>query len=307
MPMTISIDPITRKKLIIVKQLYQNAMIQSASHHSIIDRLLSVIGFDLTIETVLRAIVGSLDSSKSPSDGFQGLVQQCDTLLSGSGHNPIPDKANIQYIHSIRNDAQHKAKYPNESDVNDCRTYARDFLRKTIAELWGIDFEQISLVDLIQHEKVKQYLVDAEHHLSQGKYQEAIHSASAGITWALDRVEISLVGRLPSFTGGILLIDTFGKPMSDSQARDGYHAIERMQDTLLYVTLGMNYTEYMRYKKFAGHVIFTADGKPHNQGKVEPAGPSDAEFIVAYSINTVVQIEGIVGDIDAPFGSKYWY
>ena len=80
--MAISIDPITRKKLIIVKQLYQNAVIKSASRHSIIDRLLSVIGFDLAIETVLRAVVGSLDSSKPPVDGFQSLVQQCDSLLT---------------------------------------------------------------------------------------------------------------------------------------------------------------------------------------------------------------------------------
>lgn len=153
--MTISVDPITRKKLIIVKQLYQNTIRQSASQHSTIDRLLSVIGFDLAIETLLRAIVGSLDSSKSPADGFQGLVQQCDNLLVGNGISAIPDKANIQYIHSIRNDAQHKAKYPNESDVSDCRTYTRDFLRKTITEIWALDFEKISLIDVVQHDKVR--------------------------------------------------------------------------------------------------------------------------------------------------------
>ena len=281
-------------------------MIQSASHHSIIDRLLSVIGFDLAIETVLRAVLGSLDSSKSPADGFQGLIQQCDSLLANSGNNAVPDKANIQYIHSIRNDAQHKAKYPNESDVSDCRTYAKDFLRKIISELWNVDFEKISLVDIIQNEKVKQYLVEAENHLSQGNYQEAIHSASAGLTWALDRVGTALVGRLPSFAGGIFLIDVFGKPMSDSHAKDGYRALERMQDTLLYITLGMNYTEYMRYKKFVGDVVFTMDGKSHNQGNVEPAQPSDVEFVVTYSINTIAQIESIVGDIDAPFGSEHW-
>lgn len=304
--MTITVDPITRKKLIIVKQLYQNAIKQSASQHSTIDRLLSVIGFDLSIETLLRAIVGSLDSAKSPADGFQGLVQQCDNLLTGNGINAIPDKANIQYIHSIRNDAQHKAKYPNESDVSDCRTYTRDFLRKTIVEIWGLDFEKISLTDVVQHEKVKQYLVDAENHLLQGNFQEAVQSASAGLTWTLNHVEAAIVGRLPSFAGGVLLIDNFGKPMSDVHSRDGYRALERMQDTLLYIALGMNYTEYMQYKKFAGYVIFTGDGKPHFQGKIEPAEQSDAEFVVAYSINTIVQIEGIVGSIDKPFGFEHW-
>lgn len=291
--MTISIDAITRKKLIIVKQLYQNAIIQSASNHNIVSRLLSVIGFDLAIETILRAIVGYLDSSRSPADGFQGLIQQCEVLVTNAGYNEIPDKANIQYIHSIRNDAQHKAKYPNESDVSDCRTYARDFLQKVVAELWGIDFEQISLTDVIQHEKVKQHLVDAETALSQGNYQQAIQSASAGLLWTLNQVKRAIVG-----STGIELMDLLGKRMPDS------YALERMQDTLLYVTLGMNYAEFMRYKKVVGGVNFSGNGTPYFHGKTEPPNQSNAEFVVSYSINTVVQIESIVGSIDEPFDSN---
>jgi hypothetical protein len=305
--MTTPIDPIARKKLIIAKQLYQSAIIQSVSHNSTIRRLLSVIGFDLAIETVLKTIVGSLDSSKSPVDTFQGLVQQCDKLLASAGYSTVPDKANIQYIHSIRNDAQHKAKYPNESDVSDCRTYARDFLRKIVVELWGIDFEKICLTDVIQHEKVKQYLVDAETSLSQGNYQQAIQSASAGLTWTLKRVENAIVGHLPDYRmDNLRSISSIGVPMSNS-VEGGYRALEKMQDTLLYVALGMNYSEFMRYKKLTKHVhiFFTADGTPHydyDERKNDPE-PSDVEFVVAYSINTVVQIESIVGSIDAPFGS----
>lgn len=148
--------------------------------------------------------------------------------------------------------------------------------------------------------------IDAENYLLQGDFQQAVQSASAGLTWTLNHVESAIVGRLPSFAGGVLLIDNFGNPMSDSHSRDGYRALERMQDTLLYMALGMNYTEYMQYKKFAGYVIFTGDGKPRFQGKIETAGQSDAEFVVAYSINTVVQIEGIVGNIDTPFGFEHW-
>jgi len=201
--MPIPIDAITRKKLILVKQLYQQAVVQSASQHSIISRILAIIGFDLAIETVLRAIVGSLDPSKTPADGFQGLIQQCDSLLAAAGCNPIPDKANIQHIHSIRNDAQHKAKYPNESDVSDSRTYCRDFLQKVVANVWGLDFERISLTDAIQNKKVRQFLTEAETALNHKDYQQAIHQAAAGLTWALNRIRTAVVGRLPSFARAI--------------------------------------------------------------------------------------------------------
>jgi hypothetical protein len=305
--MTISVDPITRKKLIIIKQLYQNALIQSASHQVLINRLLSVIGFDLAVETLLRTIVGALDPSKTPSDGFPGLVQQSETALTSAGYKPLPDKANIQYVHSIRNDAQHKAKYPNESDVSDCRTYIRDFLQKTTTELWGLDFEKITLTDVIQNEKVRNYFIDGETAFSQNDFQQAVQSASAGLTVALNRIEASIVGRMPSFADGISLVDRFGNAMSDSNSRDAYRAVERMQDTLLYVALGMNYSHFMEYKKIAGHVAFTMDGKPHFHGQKENIDQKDAEFALSYATNAVVQIESIVGNIEMPFGKEYWY
>ncbi|MTJ09149.1 hypothetical protein [Anabaena sp. UHCC 0204] len=305
--MTISIDPITHKKLILVKQIYQNAIVQSASSHSTISRIMAVIGFDLAVETILRAIIGSLDAMKSPADGFQALIQQADSLLKKEGYSSIPDKSNIQYLHSIRNDAQHKAKYPNESDVSDCRTYTRDFLRKVNREVWAIDFDTISLTDIIENQEIQKYLVTAELNLKQDNYQEAVRNSSSGLTLALKRVENAIVGSLPSVTDGIVLIDQFGKQASQSNCKQAYRAFEKMQDILLYVALGMNYSDYMRYKQIVGDVYFTFSGTTLYPNMKVDINASDAEFVVAYCVDTVVQIENIVGSIDAPFGKKSWF
>jgi hypothetical protein len=305
--MSITIDPITRKKLILVKQLYQQTVAQFTSQNSIIGRIQSAIGFDLAVETVLRAVVGSLDAAKTPADGFQGLVQQCDTLLPVAGCNLVPDKANIQYIHSIRNDAQHKAKYPNEPDVSDCRTYCRDFLSKVITDVWGLDFERISLTDAIQDDKIKQLLIGAETALSQKDYQQAIHQAAAGLTLALNRVETAVVGSLSSFASAILVLDAFGQPLPDSDARSTFSTLERMQETLLFIALDLNYTGYMKYKQIAGQVNVYLNGNYDYQGSKENPDANDAEFTVSYCVDTVVQIENHVGSLQAPFGSNRWY
>jgi hypothetical protein len=305
--MTIYIDPITRKKLIIVKQLYQNAIVQSTAHQVLINRLLAVIGFDLAVETLLRTIVTAFDPSKSLSDGFQGLMHQSETALASAGYSPLPDKANIQHVHSIRNDGQHKAKYPNESDISDCRTYVRDFLQKVVVELWGLDFEKITLTDVIQNEEIRQFFIDAETSHIEGNYQKAVQSASVGLTIALNKVEAAIVGEMPSFASGIMLLNSFGDAMSESNCRDAYRAIERIQDTLLYLALGMNYAHFMEYRKITGHVFFTMDGKSHFNGQMENIEQNDAEFVLSYTTNVVVQIESIVGSIDAPFGTENWY
>lgn len=302
--MSISIDPITHKKLILVKQIYQQAVIQSSSKHSMVSRILSVIGFDLAVETVLKAIVGSLDTRKNPADSFQSLIQQTDSQLISVNLPPIPDKPKIQHVHSLRNDAQHKAKYPNESDVNDSRTYIKDFLQKIITDVWDISFEKISLTDIVQHNQVKDFLVKAETALSQNDYTLAVEQAAAGLTLALNRVEKAIVGQKSSFSRAFLVESSFGEPESDANLLS---AFERMQETLLYVSLGMNFSDYMHFRQISGNTLISLNEVVHQDSMKESIDADDAYFVVMYSIDSVVQIEGQVGNLDAPFGKEYWY
>jgi len=304
--MTIPVDDITHKKLVLVKQLHHNALVHTHSPSGIITRIIGLICFDLAVETVLKTAVGCLDPAKTPADSFQGLIYQCETLMTASSLGSIPDKANIQHIHSLRNDAQHKAKYPNDSDINDCRTYCTDFHNKLFSQLWGLSIDKISLTDLIQHADIKNYLVSAESALATGNYVESVENASAGLTRALELVKSAIVGRTPSFKEGFMMSDISGRRVEPD--RDTFHAFQRMQKVLLYLVLGMDYADYMHYLDIAGETYFTIDGIHHHNGIKEPLQPNDAEFVVAYCIDTVARIEDRVGKLDAPFGKDrlYW-
>jgi hypothetical protein len=297
------IDPITHRKLVIVKQLYQQAIIHSSSF-SMAGKIITLICFDCSIETILNTVVGFLDSTKKPADKFPGLVEQCEKLMSKSSLGPIPDKANILHIHSLRNDAQHEAKYPNDSDISDCRTYTRDFHNRLLNQLWGISLENINLTDLIQHAQVKQFLIDAEAALSKNNYVGAVENASAALSTALELVDSAIVGRKPSFiSGAFMMSDGFGRSVKPD--RDVFQAFKRMQQVLLYVSLGIRYSDYMRYHAIVGYTSFTMDVKHHTTGMKQPLEANDAEFVVSYCIDTIAQIEGQVGSLDAPFGKEH--
>jgi hypothetical protein len=304
--MPLTLDPIARRKLVLTKQLFQHAVVMSA-HHGTTSRILALVSFDLSAETALRATVSALDPTKTPADGFQALVQQCDDALAKFGVASLPDRANIQHVHGLRNDAQHKAKYPNESDVSDARTYVRDFVQKLISQLWNVDFSALRMTELVQDEKARRFLTQAEEHLEKGETSESTRSAAAGLGWALACVERAVVGHFPSFTGGIAIIDSFGRPASDYNSREALRALERMQDTLLYVALGLDYAAYMRCRQIAGTPQFTLDGTAHFFGGKENAELAEGEFVLAFCTDSVVQIESRVGNLDAPFGSDRWY
>ncbi len=198
--MAIPVDLITRKRLALTKQLYQQALMESASLQSQSKRIMSVIGFDLAVETGLKAVVAALTTRNPPAENFNGLIQQADDSLSKAGLNPVPDKAHIQHVHALRNDAQHKARYPNETEVSDCRTYVRDFLQKLISDVWALSFEELSLAEAIQNEEAREYLIAAEIALKDGDQKEAVVQAEMGFRGALELVEALFVGRLSLVT-----------------------------------------------------------------------------------------------------------
>lgn len=299
--MPIPLDDITRKKLILVRQLYQRAVLQAETMHSFVDRIMAVIGMDLANETLLKAVVGALYTKSGAATDFQPVLQQADGLLLKSGLPEVPDKARIQHVHNLRNDAQHKAKYPNENDVSDCRTYTRDFLRRIIRDVWGADFETLSLVDTIQHPKVKGHLLDAEAELRNGNYLQAIIKAMAGYGWTISLTKASIMGQLPYDARAFLVTDGSERQKESEQI---FRIFKDMRDTIMRSVVGISFSSYRRYRQITesvGHVIFYEDGGYSANATGGKPDIKEAEYVIEFATNAVLQIECLVGDIERPF------
>jgi hypothetical protein len=299
--MSIPLDDITRKKLILVRQLYQRAILQAETMHSYVDRIMAVIGLDLSNETVLKAVVGAVARNKSIKNDFQQIVKQADDALVLAGLPPIPDKIKIQHVRTLRNDAQHKAKYPNENDVSDCRTYTRDFLKQIILDVWGADFETLSLVDTIQNPKVKGYLLAAERELRTNNFNQAAFEAISGYNWTISQTKASIMGRLPYEAKAFLVTDNSKRQKESEQI---FLLFKHMRDTIMRSLVGISFSSYRRYRQITeaiGHVSFYEDGGRSMGGTGYSPNIKEAEYVVEFVTNAVLQIESLVGDIDKPF------
>lgn len=299
--MTITLDPITQRKLVLARQIYQRALIQAQLKHSYADRILAVIGFDLATESVLKAIVGALDPKKTTDKDFHGVLQQADSCLVANSLPGIPDKAKIQHVHDVRNDAQHKAKYPNETDVSDCRTYTRDFLEQVILDVWGQGFNSISLTSMVGNPNVRTYLTEAEKHLENAEYYEAVESAEAALRWSLRMIKRHIVGPFPRLDA-VLIAPSSGR---QAPSREVARSIELMRDMLVRSTVGLDFRSYVRYRQIVSSAIqsmsFLQDGNYEVNRNVGTPSQAEAEFVLEFGINAVIQIESLVGDIEKPF------
>src|SRR5581483_1011894 len=215
--------------------------------------------------------------------------------MQQSGLGALPDQRRITRVHEIRNDAQHRAKFPDPSEVSDCRTYVRDFLQQVTVHVWNLPFEQISLTDLIQHPEVKKYLVDAETALASKDYNEAAGQAAAAISWTLYRAGLEIVGRgeHSKFWGEIAV--TQQKRPNERLGQEMYRSFWKMQDTLRILSLGLNYADYAHYQETLlelsmGVIVSEMTGKPKifNNPQVCTL-KSTAEYLVSYAMDTVLQ------------------
>lgn len=310
--MLLPLDEITRKKLVLVKQIYQRAVIDSKGSFSKTNRILSIIEFDLAVETTIKSIVSALDTTKTPESDISKLLQQANSLLKLRGVENIPDEAHIKHIRRIRNNAQHQAIYPNETDLSDCRTYARDFLTLVIKQIWDIDFENITLADLIEDEEIKGLLIEAYKQYDLNNFVIATDLITEAMDKAINHVDSALVGSFPPFINGIAVSDSFSIGRDDEVVRDSRHhfdeqevlkIIKKMQETLLYLSLEMNISEFIRFRKIAGYTFVTMDDKYHRVSGKKEIDKNDVEFLLSYCIDTIVNIEERVGSLKKPFDS----
>ncbi len=262
--MPIAIDAISQRKLVMVKQLYQIAFNQSELRHSTINRITSVIGFDLTVETLLKTVVSALDPSKLPAEQFNGLLDQCEKLLAVITLPSIPHRPQILYVHSIRNDAQHKARYPNETDISDCRTYTRDFCRDLIANVWSISFDSLSSIDLIDDSFLRDLLHKSLSYISNGDYRKAVVLAENAFHWAslaifdvIPRSSIKIYS--DRYQGLKSLVEDINRVISTATNDATYYAA--------LFSSGINLVAYKRYKEMSPITQYVSESQMTDAGE----------------------------------------
>ena len=83
--MVIALDVITRKKLILVKQIYQKALIQSQITYKVVDRMLAIVEFDFANETTLKSIAYALNPTIRLKRTFPEVIEQVESELKKRG------------------------------------------------------------------------------------------------------------------------------------------------------------------------------------------------------------------------------
>lgn len=280
--MTVQVDKTTLKKLFLVKRVYQQAEIDTSISVSSHRRLLAIVGFDWSIETVLKAILSQLNPTVYLQNiNFAKLISAANKALEESNLD-LPHQANIGIVRELRNSAQHTASIPSVNDLNDCRTYTRDFLRKIYIVVWNEDFDRFSLASAIDCEEIRIKLQEAETALAEKRFNNAIFAAAEALKLGLYKYQ-----RHYWISSDHLDLPNY--PYLETLVDD----IENLYEQFDIMALGVDMSEYYRFKRLTWSFKRLPNGVivDLNSGTSEPAEENDAYFAVSFCTNTMLHIQ----------------
>jgi len=302
----IVLDDISRRSLVTSRLLFSQAVL-FAERGSVADSILAVVTLDLANETVLGLAISSLDSSTESPDRrpYPQKVQRLADILGARGF-AFPYKPQILRVHDIRNDAQHRAKYPTADELNECRFHTHEFLSDFVRLVWNVNFGQIRLADLVRHEDARRLLSEAEDAISEDRYVEATRLAATAFETAIAKTEEHLVGSFPWGFSGPRVPQLLEREISNVDMYKFSSTLEQIRATVLSLSLRINPLELARYRELAGYPRLMASGKISAGSKIHDIQPSDAQWVLNMCVDSILRAEQTVGDLDTPFGKNLW-
>ena len=154
---------IITKRLTYIKYLYQQGVEQSKLPEVIAG--FALMQFHDCIEMFLLLVAENLGKQDYTKWPFMQYWTEIGTLTMRDAMNTMKQR---------RVSLKHHGSFPSHDDVVECSINVGTFLHENVQNQFGIDFDTISLVDLVSYESVRSPLSIAVQNMADGKLYDSL-------------------------------------------------------------------------------------------------------------------------------------
>jgi len=101
----------------------------------------------------------------------------------------LTQRTSMDKLNRTRVSLKHKGLYPNPIDIEYFRVNTQNFFEENCQTIFGIEFDKISLLDLIQDEEVRKELENAQNEFRNGQYKESLEIIAIAFHILLENYE----------------------------------------------------------------------------------------------------------------------
>jgi hypothetical protein len=113
---------------------------------------------------------------------FDAMVAKVQADVAAIGL--VVPRIRLNELNRARVSFKHYGLTPTDDDASRLTGYGIEFVQSALLPCFGLDWDQISLSDLIQPADVRDRLKAAEEFLAEGKYREAIEATAVAMQWS---------------------------------------------------------------------------------------------------------------------------
>ena len=188
--------------------------------------------------------------------------------------NKLILKTEIIRLHEIRNGTQHKGIIPSDRDIESSLIYAEDFLARGFHDCLHLNFNEISVSDLVIDPELKAFLKKIEKLIMLADYKNATNEAAVAFD-SLKNKFMKYYDEVGFRRGHVYILDILFSlfDMSDQSAEakqkrktieniaNGIaNELERLNDRIFAISLGANMQEYLFFRNNTPRVHFAIRG-----------------------------------------------
>lgn len=228
----------------------------------------AILSFHDSIELFLQLSSEKLNISKQIHN-FIDYWDAIDGKLNGCS---LSQKESMRRLNKARVNLKHHGIIPSQLDIETFRVTTAAFFNENCLAIFQIDFDKISLIDIIKFDRSRELLRKAKEDFEKNKIIEALQGITLSFHYLLSDYENS---KMDSFHDSPFF---FGKKMTflssfhigiglDGKMKDFVDAvkdsIEAMQKAVKILSFGIDYKKYAKFQSISLPVQFTMNGKAH--------------------------------------------
>lgn len=286
-----TLNQIILNRLSFIKYLYQDA-VEKSRKPSPKDSA-SILAFHDSIELFLQLSAEYLIANPKIKTNFMDYWPIINQKLSG---NQLLHKASMIRLNKARVNLKHQGQLINKSDIETFRVNARDFFEDNTPIIFGINFSEISLIDLIENDEVKQILKDAQDFSSNNNYKESIERlAIAFDVLILDYEKSKTRYRRSPFSIGENLSFIWTSDLN-SDLEKIVESMKEIQKTIKLLCLNIDYRKYSRFhlltpRLFRGKEIYGKYNVYWYNVKERKFNKEQVEFCFNFIIESALKLQ----------------
>jgi hypothetical protein len=210
----------------------------------------------------------------------------------------LPQAESMRRLNKSRVDLKHHGILPSRLDIEGFRASASNFLKESTPLIFSVEFDSLSLVDLVGSEEVRATLREAKKKFDAGQTEDASEKIALALVQAINDYENkkkSEFGSSPFFFGEDMTFESsFARDIADLYrfAEKVSRSLQAIQSAMKMLSLGIDYRRYSRFRLLTPAVRQASDGTYHFYStRTSKMTHEEFDFCFDFVVSSVLRLQ----------------